>query len=147
MRKTSITNATAGAARHNMYSSGNINTISSRITLSMYLSLGAIALLLCSCHKRISFSVMHYSSLLHDDLNTPALVDDDLRDHMQRLHDNGFLNNTLFIWMADHGHRFASTRSTHQVRVFVTSLVVLNCCLGPTRRTFTTNGLCSAKTP
>lgn len=90
---------------------------------------------------------MHYSSLLHDDLNTPALVDDDLHNHMQRLHDNDLLNNTLFIWMADHGHRFALTRSTHQVLVLLASLILFSCLSGSTRGAFATDGLRPTETP
>jgi hypothetical protein len=61
------------------------------------------------------FSVMHYSALLHDDLNTPELIDADLYAHMRRLHTEGLLNNTLLVWMADHGARFSQLRATHQV--------------------------------
>lgn len=57
---------------------------------------------------------MHHSELSHDDLNTVALADDDFAAHLQRMRDKGHLNNTLLIVMADHGHRFAKLRETHQ---------------------------------
>uniref|UniRef100_A0A914W1I4 DUF229 domain containing protein n=1 Tax=Plectus sambesii TaxID=2011161 RepID=A0A914W1I4_9BILA len=63
------------------------------------------------------FALMHHSQLSHDDLNTVALADKDFTAHLRRMRDKGHLNNTLLIVMADHGHRFAKLRETHQGQV------------------------------
>ncbi len=60
------------------------------------------------------FSLLHHSQLSHDDHNLVQVADVDFRDHLQSMNDSGHLDNTLLIVMADHGHRFADMRATHQ---------------------------------
>ncbi|KAK6031246.1 hypothetical protein OSTOST_02606, partial [Ostertagia ostertagi] len=60
------------------------------------------------------FLLMHQSLLSHDDINLVEVEDEDLAQMLKTMHDNGELNNSLVILMADHGHRFAKLRATHQ---------------------------------
>ncbi|KAJ1371926.1 hypothetical protein KIN20_033975 [Parelaphostrongylus tenuis] len=60
------------------------------------------------------FLLMHQSLLSHDDINLVEVEDDDLANHLLSMHRNGELKNTMVIVMADHGHRFAKIRATHQ---------------------------------
>ncbi|VDM64564.1 unnamed protein product [Angiostrongylus costaricensis] len=60
------------------------------------------------------FLLMHQSLLSHDDINLVEVEDEDLASHLSSMHRNGELDNTLVILMADHGHRFAKVRATHQ---------------------------------
>uniref|UniRef100_A0A914WNZ1 Uncharacterized protein n=1 Tax=Plectus sambesii TaxID=2011161 RepID=A0A914WNZ1_9BILA len=60
------------------------------------------------------FALMHHNLLSHNNLNLIELADDDLTTHLMQMRDKGHLNNTLLIVMADHGHRFAKLRETHQ---------------------------------
>ncbi|PIO70497.1 hypothetical protein TELCIR_07648 [Teladorsagia circumcincta] len=57
---------------------------------------------------------MHQSLLSHDDINLVEVEDEDLSQLLKSMHENGELNNTMVIVMADHGHRFAKLRGTHQ---------------------------------
>uniref|UniRef100_A0A0K0D8R7 Sulfatase domain-containing protein n=1 Tax=Angiostrongylus cantonensis TaxID=6313 RepID=A0A0K0D8R7_ANGCA len=60
------------------------------------------------------FLLMHQSLLSHDDINLVEVEDEDLANHLSSMHKNGELDNTVVILMADHGHRFAKVRATHQ---------------------------------
>ncbi|KAI1709196.1 hypothetical protein Ddc_13969 [Ditylenchus destructor] len=60
------------------------------------------------------FLLLHHSSLSHDDINLVQVADLDLRDHLKRQLESGAFDNTMVVVMADHGHRFASLRETHQ---------------------------------
>ncbi|KJH41424.1 hypothetical protein DICVIV_12604 [Dictyocaulus viviparus] len=60
------------------------------------------------------FLLMHQSLLSHDDINLVEVEDEDLANHLASMHENGEFDNTLVILMADHGHRFAKLRETHQ---------------------------------
>ncbi|GMS95831.1 hypothetical protein PENTCL1PPCAC_18006 [Pristionchus entomophagus] len=60
------------------------------------------------------FLLMHYSILSHDDINLVGVMDDDLSSHLRLMAKKGALDNALVIVMADHGHRFAKLRETHQ---------------------------------
>lgn len=60
------------------------------------------------------FLLAFHSVLSHDDINLVEVADEDTMLHLKHLKDNGALDNALVIVMADHGHRFASFRETHQ---------------------------------
>ncbi len=57
---------------------------------------------------------MHHGIVTHDSINTVALLDEDLVEHLEFFQKNNFLNNTLLIFMSDHGHRFVQFRETQQ---------------------------------
>uniref|UniRef100_A0A8R1E3N2 Uncharacterized protein n=1 Tax=Caenorhabditis japonica TaxID=281687 RepID=A0A8R1E3N2_CAEJA len=60
------------------------------------------------------FLLMHQSLLSHDDINLVGVEDDDLSAHLKHMNDEGQFDDSLVIVMADHGHRFAKLRDTHQ---------------------------------
>ncbi|GMR48160.1 hypothetical protein PMAYCL1PPCAC_18355, partial [Pristionchus mayeri] len=60
------------------------------------------------------FLLMHYSILSHDDINLVGVMDEDLVSHLGSMKKRGSFDNALVIVMADHGHRFAKLRETHQ---------------------------------
>ncbi|XP_049802017.1 uncharacterized protein LOC126236620 [Schistocerca nitens] len=55
-----------------------------------------------------------HGELSHDSYNDVGAADGDLLEMMKSLHREGHLNNTVFIIMSDHGHRFADIRNTDQ---------------------------------
>ena len=63
------------------------------------------------------FSLGFHGSLSHDDINLVEVADRDTAEHLRKLSESGFLDNALVIVMADHGHRFAKFRNTHQGRL------------------------------
>ncbi|EFO84083.1 hypothetical protein CRE_16932 [Caenorhabditis remanei] len=60
------------------------------------------------------FLLMHQSLLSHDDINLVDVEDIDLSAHLKHMNDEGLFDDSLVIVMADHGHRFAKLRETHQ---------------------------------
>lgn len=46
-----------------------------------------------------------HGELSHDSYNDIGAADDDLFHWMEDLYNSGYLNNTIFIMMSDHGHR------------------------------------------
>ncbi|KAF8371356.1 hypothetical protein PRIPAC_77785, partial [Pristionchus pacificus] len=60
------------------------------------------------------FLLMHFSLLSHDDINLVGVMDADLSTHLSTMKKRGAFDNALVIVMADHGHRFAKLRETHQ---------------------------------
>lgn len=60
------------------------------------------------------FLLMHYSILSHDDINLVGVMDEDLSTHLRMMKKRGAFDNALVVVMADHGHRFAKLRETHQ---------------------------------
>ncbi|KAI6187388.1 hypothetical protein M3Y98_00237900 [Aphelenchoides besseyi] len=60
------------------------------------------------------FLLMHHSLLSHDDINDVNHADADLKDLLQRLHQDGLFDKSVVIVMADHGHRFSKLRGTQQ---------------------------------
>ncbi|XP_077294552.1 uncharacterized protein LOC143917050 isoform X2 [Arctopsyche grandis] len=60
------------------------------------------------------FVFAFHGELSHDDYNLVQAADDDLLEWMRGLKKSGLLDNTIFIMMSDHGHRFASVRNTLQ---------------------------------
>ncbi|XP_059157678.1 uncharacterized protein LOC131942032 [Physella acuta] len=64
--------------------------------------------------NRRKFLFHFFAELSHNDNNKITKIDDDLKESVQFLHDNGYLDNTLFILMGDHGARYGKLRSTWQ---------------------------------
>lgn len=60
------------------------------------------------------FLLMHQSLLSHDDINLVGVEDEDLSAHLSHMNDEGLFDDSVVIVMADHGHRFAKLRDTHQ---------------------------------
>ncbi|XP_072395594.1 uncharacterized protein [Diabrotica undecimpunctata] len=60
------------------------------------------------------FGFFWQNSLSHDDLNLPRIGDDEYYLLIQKLHEKGFLNNTVLVVLSDHGIRWGGIRSTFQ---------------------------------
>uniref|UniRef100_A0A1I7VZ31 DUF229 domain-containing protein n=1 Tax=Loa loa TaxID=7209 RepID=A0A1I7VZ31_LOALO len=60
------------------------------------------------------FLLAFHSVLSHDDVNLVEVADEDTMLNLKKLKESGALDNALVIVMADHGHRFAKFRATHQ---------------------------------
>ncbi|CAI5447475.1 unnamed protein product [Caenorhabditis angaria] len=60
------------------------------------------------------FLMMHQSLLSHDDVNLVQVEDEDLTAHLKQMKEEGLFDDSVVILMADHGHRFAKLRETHQ---------------------------------
>ncbi|BFZ19918.1 hypothetical protein BsWGS_22957 [Bradybaena similaris] len=54
------------------------------------------------------------SQLSHKDNNLLSKMDDDLLEHLRRMHHQKNLDNAIFIMLADHGGRFSKVRATAQ---------------------------------
>lgn len=59
-----------------------------------------------------SFSFFWTSSMTHDFINHPLLIDDDLSALLQQIKDSKFLEKTILFILSDHGIRFGSFRQT-----------------------------------
>lgn len=64
------------------------------------------------------FSFFWSSSLTHDYLNFPLLIDDDLNNLLLHLNKT-YLKNTILFLMSDHGMRFGDFRNTYQVPFYI----------------------------
>lgn len=60
------------------------------------------------------FGIFWSSSLTHSDLNSAPLSDDDYVDFFRYLKTENVLNNTVVIFMSDHGFRFGNFVETHR---------------------------------
>ncbi|PIC31628.1 hypothetical protein B9Z55_012266 [Caenorhabditis nigoni] len=60
------------------------------------------------------FLLMHQGLLSHDDINLVDVEDVDLSAHLKHMNELGMFDDSIVIVMADHGHRFAKLRETHQ---------------------------------
>ncbi|CAG5127023.1 unnamed protein product [Candidula unifasciata] len=54
------------------------------------------------------------SQLSHKDNNLLSYMDDDLLEYLQTIHREKYLDNAVFIMLADHGGRFSKVRATEQ---------------------------------
>ncbi|GFS23642.1 elongation factor Tu [Elysia marginata] len=63
-------------------------------------------------HQR-KFLFQFITDFSHDDNNLMTLMDADIKDVIQFLHEGNYLNNTLLILMGDHGARYANYRYTY----------------------------------
>lgn len=60
------------------------------------------------------FSFFWSSSMTHDYLNFPILIDDDFNRFLLHMYNRKLLNQTLLFLMSDHGIRWGSYRNTYQ---------------------------------
>jgi hypothetical protein len=60
------------------------------------------------------FSFIFHSQYSHDSNNRLPYGDDELLEFLQLMNQRGYLDNTMFILMSDHGNRFSSLRKTYQ---------------------------------
>ncbi|CAL2038842.1 unnamed protein product [Caenorhabditis brenneri] len=60
------------------------------------------------------FLFMFQSLLSHDDINLVGVEDEDVAAHLKTMNSEGLFDDSIVIVMADHGHRFAKLRETHQ---------------------------------
>ena len=58
------------------------------------------------------FGIFKSNEMSHDYLERLFWIDDDLKSLLQEIFTESFLDNTLFILMGDHGHRFHGIRQT-----------------------------------
>lgn len=56
-------------------------------------------------HDKPYFMLSFLAQLSHDNINLVGTMDDDLYNWLLRVHEKGFLNNTLLIVFSDHGPR------------------------------------------
>ncbi|XP_055896202.1 uncharacterized protein LOC106060355 isoform X1 [Biomphalaria glabrata] len=64
--------------------------------------------------KKRKFSFTFQSELSHRENNKLSQMDDDLYEHLKRLHVEKHLDNAILIMLADHGARFSIVRATAQ---------------------------------
>uniref|UniRef100_A0A0K0DV12 Sulfatase N-terminal domain-containing protein n=1 Tax=Strongyloides stercoralis TaxID=6248 RepID=A0A0K0DV12_STRER len=60
------------------------------------------------------FTLLHHSALSHDFTTKASNGDEDLYNNIKYNFENNNFENDIVILMADHGHRFAKFRETHQ---------------------------------
>ncbi|XP_077518259.1 uncharacterized protein LOC144128602 [Amblyomma americanum] len=60
-----------------------------------------------------SFAFVWLNSATHDDFNGGYQVDHIHRSFFEALHAGAYLQNTVVIFMSDHGHRWSPVRETH----------------------------------
>ena len=70
-----------------------------------------------SMASKDSFAFFWSTSLTHDYLNYPSLGDDMYAGFFSELINSGSLNNTVLIFMSDHGIRWGGIRETYQGRL------------------------------
>lgn len=56
------------------------------------------------------FSFFWTSSMTHDYINYPTLIDENVSDLLNKMQDQGFLNHTVLLLLSDHGIRWGSFR-------------------------------------
>jgi len=62
-------------------------------------------------HRRPVFAYGFFSSLVHEDMNQAAHMDELLGRFFRSLYDSGSLENTVVVLFSDHGPRFGLTRA------------------------------------
>lgn len=65
-----------------------------------------------SLADQLSFSFFWTSSMTHDFINYPMLIDNDLSELLLQLKSQKYLDNTILFVLSDHGIRFGSFRQT-----------------------------------
>jgi membrane-anchored protein YejM (alkaline phosphatase superfamily) len=65
-----------------------------------------------SMTEQLSFSFFWTSSMTHDFINYPLLIDNDLSELLLQMKDQKHLDNTILFVLSDHGIRFGSFRQT-----------------------------------
>lgn len=64
--------------------------------------------------NRLSFGFFWGASISHDYLNLPKYADSNHVQFFQRLVESGVFNNTVLVFMSDHGIRWGGIRATYQ---------------------------------
>ena len=59
---------------------------------------------------RLKFSFIFHSALSHGHMTYVSVADEDLRDTLMYMNNRGYFDNTLLIFMSDHGSRFSFVR-------------------------------------
>ncbi|XP_037518464.1 uncharacterized protein LOC119395561 [Rhipicephalus sanguineus] len=59
------------------------------------------------------FAFMWINELTHNSLNSAGYADEPFRRHLELLHASGTLDNTVLVFLSDHGLRFGDLRSTY----------------------------------
>lgn len=67
-----------------------------------------------SLAQNLFFSFYWTSSMTHDFINYPMLIDDDLSNLLQHMKNEKFLEKTILLILSDHGIRFGAYRGTFQ---------------------------------
>lgn len=62
--------------------------------------------------KQPNFGLFWMNSFSHDDVNTPARMDEKLTRFLQNLERRGIMNNSIIIFLSDHGARYGRIRHT-----------------------------------
>ena len=65
-------------------------------------------------HTPRKFSFMFHAELSHGKLTMLQAMDDGIVDFLKDMNENGYLDDTLLVMMADHGARFTSVRQSVQ---------------------------------
>ncbi|KAK0413603.1 hypothetical protein QR680_006898 [Steinernema hermaphroditum] len=91
---------------------GNLNCIGSEPMHNVWMKYGNEFIERYSDVPR--FELLFHGRLSHDHVNLVSVMDDDFAANLKKLHTSGAFKNTLVVIMADHGHRFAELRNTHQ---------------------------------
>ena len=60
------------------------------------------------------FSFFWTSTMTHEFINYPILLDDDLSDLLIKMEEQGYLNKTVLLLLSDHGIRYGDFRETNQ---------------------------------
>lgn len=86
-----------------------------------------------SMADQLFFSFFWTSSMTHDFINYPMLIDKDLSDLLQGMKEEKYLENTILFVLSDHGIRFGSFRQTtfqglveERLREYLTMLSTVN---------------------
>ena len=61
----------------------------------------------------LSFSLFWMNNFSHNNVNTPTAMDKRMHDFFNDLESTGILNNTLVIFLSDHGIRYGKIRETY----------------------------------
>lgn len=56
-----------------------------------------------------------HGELSHDSYNLIGAADDDVVDWITWFENKGFLNNTVLIFMSDHGHRYFLKKNIYEM--------------------------------
>lgn len=62
----------------------------------------------------LSFGFFWSASLTHDDINLPKESDEEFKQFLTTLSKQGVFENTILVFMSDHGMRFGPIRKTYQ---------------------------------
>ena len=67
-----------------------------------------------SYKNRPKWSFIYHSELSHNNIKRVTVVDEDLTKSLKYMNEKGYFDNTLLIFMSDHGSRFSNVRKILQ---------------------------------